>query len=136
MRVCSRIYFFLCAIWSGAWPILNARRLTFWNRSTKIQKCCHFSPKFLHIRQQIAKYRQIWPIFYKSIWNLTNILPKYMKSDHNFTYMTKTLHDTERTEKVVPHLAKKFKNCKKCQIRIQNQRNNQLISWFWIRRTR
>ena len=31
--------------------------------------------------------------------------------DHNFIYMTKTLHDTERTEKVVPHLAKKSPKC-------------------------
>ena len=31
VRVCSRIFFFLCASWSGAWPILNARRLTLWN---------------------------------------------------------------------------------------------------------
>ena len=34
-----------------------------------------------------------------------------MKIDHNFTYMTKTLHDTERTEKVVPHLAKTSPKC-------------------------
>ena len=34
-----------------------------------------------------------------------------MKSDQHFTFMTKTLHDIERTEKVVPHLAKKSQNC-------------------------
>ena len=36
-----------------------------------------------------------------------------MKFDHNFTYMTETRHDTERTEKVVPHLAKISKECPK-----------------------
>ena len=36
-----------------------------------------------------------------------------MKIDNIFTYMTKTLHDTERTEKVVPHLANKSPKCSK-----------------------
>ena len=52
VRVCSRIYFFLCAIWSGAWPILNARRLTFWNRSKKsVQKIVYFL-----LRNRIFRY--------------------------------------------------------------------------------
>ena len=44
-------------------------------------------------------------------WSLVpwSLVPGPMVPDQNFTFMTKTLHDIERTEKVVPHLAKKQK---------------------------
>ena len=58
--------FFLCAIWSGVWPNLNARRLTFWNRSTKFQKMTKFPNKSEAYSRQInkmfAKYRKNNPI--------------------------------------------------------------------------
>ena len=75
MRVCSRIYFFLCAIWSGAWPNLNVRRLIVWNRSKKVLKksliscsgTAYFakcSPKFAkcspNVHQMFAKCRQMF----------------------------------------------------------------------------
>ena len=64
MRVCSRIYFFLCAIWSGAWPILNARRLTLWSRSKKTLKksliSCSGASYFATVRQMFAKIRQMF----------------------------------------------------------------------------
>ena len=74
MRVCSRIYFFLCAIWSGAWPNLNARRLTFWNRSKKVLKnslisCAgivyfaRFRKMFVIVRQMFAFFRQMFAKF-------------------------------------------------------------------------
>ena len=55
VRVCSCIYFFLCAIWSGAWPILNARRLTLWNVRQICQIVRQFSPNVCQLCQNVRQ---------------------------------------------------------------------------------
>ena len=72
LGVCSRIYFFLCAIWSGAWPNLNVRRLIVWNRSKKVLKksliscsgTAYFAKCSPNVRQMVAKFRQMFSKIY------------------------------------------------------------------------